>query len=302
MAQNKAKASTQQHLDIEDITENLVILKAGSVAMILTTTAVNFDILSEAEQDATIYAYAAFLNSLSFPVQVLIRSKKADITTYYQHLEESVRNQPNPDLKRQIQKYMEFIQSTVQQKTILDKQFYFIISSSQLDLGLKAFKKSSQTKYKTKADQIRDAQVNLFPRRDHIIKQAARLGLAARQLTTKELIELYYDIYNPAPTGTQRIILDTDSLGAPLVKPSVESPEPASSQPAPPVAESPDTQTANSQKPQSASQTIPNPGQTAGQPSQNQEEALKNLRETTSYAAGFVTQRQQAYQQTQKPT
>src|SRR3990170_5826547 len=104
MAKDKSKASTQEHLDVENITENMVILKTGNVAMIMSTSAVNFDILSEAEQDATIYAYAAFLNSLSFPLQILIRSKKADISSYFAHLEDAEASQLNPDIKMQIKK------------------------------------------------------------------------------------------------------------------------------------------------------------------------------------------------------
>src|SRR5579872_3259164 len=132
MAKQKV-ASTQEHLDIDDIMDDLVVLKTGWVALVMTTTAVNFDLLSEAEQDATIYAYGAFLNSLSFPLEVLVRSKKADITSYFQSLEEAEASIPNPDLKRQIQKYKDFIQSTVQQKTVLDKKFYLIINYSPLE-------------------------------------------------------------------------------------------------------------------------------------------------------------------------
>lgn len=228
-ASQKIKASTQEHLDIEDITEDLVVLKSGWVAMVMSTTAVNFDILSEAEQDATIYAYGALLNSLSFPVQILIRSKKADITAYYQQLEEALQNQPNPDLKQQIQKYMDFITSTVQQKTVLDKSFYLIINFSPIELGIKAIKKRTPSKTQNKTLLIRDAQIAMFPKRDHLIKQTARLGLTTRQSTTKELIELFYDIYNPAPTGTQRVILDTETYTTPLVEPAVEVPTPAPS-------------------------------------------------------------------------
>ena len=226
---SKIKASTQDHLDIEDITDDLVILKTGWVALVMTTTAINFDILSEAEQDATIYAYAALLNSLSFPLEILVRSKKADITSYFQGLTEAEGKQTNPDLKRQIQKYQDFIQSTVQQKTVLDKKFYLIITFSPLELGLKAIAGAKPTKSKSKAAIIADAKIALLPKRDHLIKQMARLGLNARQLTTQELIELFYDIYNPAPLGTQRVILDSQSYTAPLVEPAVEVPVPAPS-------------------------------------------------------------------------
>lgn len=295
MAKDKSKASTQEHLDIEDITENMVILKTGNVAIIMSASAVNFDILSEAEQDATIYAYAAFLNSLSFPLQVIIRSKKADITTYYHHLENSMKEQPNPDLKRQIQKYMEFIQATVQQKTILDKQFYLIITFSPLELGLRGLKKTPANKNKSKAQIISNAKVNLFPKRDHIIKQAARLGLTAEQLSTKELIELFYDIYNPAPTGTQRIILDTAAYDAPMVKPAVESPAPA-----------PPSENAQAPKEEPTAQSVQQPNaslqpQPPTQPA-SQQDALKNLQQATASAAQFVNQRQQTYAQTQQAT
>lgn len=226
MPNQKTKASTQEHLDIDDITEDLVISQDSHVAMILSTTAVNFDILSEGEQDATIYAYGALLNSLSFPVEILIRSKKADISSYFAHLSEALQSQTNPDLKNQIQKYMEFIQSVVQQRTVLDKKFYLIITFSPLELGIKGLKKSSN-KTKSKAQLISDAKIALMPKRDHLTKQTARLGLVTKQLTTKELIELFYDIYNPAPTGTQRVILDEGAYKTPIIQPAVEVPTPA---------------------------------------------------------------------------
>ncbi|OGE10495.1 hypothetical protein A3A60_03050 [Candidatus Curtissbacteria bacterium RIFCSPLOWO2_01_FULL_42_26] len=224
---NKTKASTQQHLDIDDIVENLVLLKTGNVAMIMITTAVNFDILSEAEQDATIYAYGALLNSLSFPTQILIRSKRADISAYFAHLNQSLTSQTNPDLKHQIQKYMEFIQATVQQRTVLDKKFYLIINFSTLELGIGGITKSKGTKSQNRAQLIADAKIGLGPKRDHLIKQTARLGLTTRQLTTKELIELFYDIYNPATTGTQKVIIDEGSYSVPIVEPAIEVPTPA---------------------------------------------------------------------------
>ncbi|MEK7581638.1 MAG: hypothetical protein AAB512_05140 [Patescibacteria group bacterium] len=252
-ATEKIKASTQDHLDIDDICDDLVVLKNGWIAMVLSTTAVNFDILSEAEQDATIYAYGAFLNSLTFPLQTLIRSKKADITAYYQHLVEAERNQPNPDLKRQIQKYKEFIQSTVQQKTILDKRFYLVVHFSPLEMGVKSFKKTDTGNIKSKTALVADAKVTLAPKRDHIVKQTARLGLFTRQLSTQELIELFYDIYNPAPTGTQRVILDAASYTAPLVEPDLEVPTP---EPTPPSVVMPENPVAPTTEPVGSTQQV----------------------------------------------
>lgn len=290
----KAKASTQQHLDVEDITEDLVILKTGWVAMVMSTTAINFDLLSEAEQDAAIYAFGAFLNSLTFPLEVLIRSKKADITSYFQSLEEAERTQPNPDLKRQIQKYEEFIQATVQQKTVLDKRFYLIISYSPLGAGFKGIGA------KNNAQLIQTARSSLAPKRDHVISQTARLGINTRQLNSQELIELFYDIYNPAPTGTQRVILDAASYTTPLVEPAIANPTPASEKTV-------EQELTNINRPQAGEMTTPQetnlrpvpPASTLGGPppspvpatpqSPAQSEALRNLQAAAARASQYVS-------------
>ena len=286
----KIKASTQEHLDIDDVIEDLVLLKTGWVALVISTTAVNFDLLSEAEQDATIYAYGALLNSLTFPIQILIRTKKADITSYFQSLSEAEQTQPNPDLKRQIQKYEDFIQATVQQKTVLEKEFYLVINFSPLELGLRSatFKKP-QTK-KSKIQLVTDAKSALFPKRDHLVKQLARLGLTARQLTTQELIELFYDIYNPAPTGTQRIILDTASYTTPMVKPALEVPSPApqpQSTSAQPQSTIDQGQVAPGQSFPELRPVPPPPNSTPqGQPQHT--EAFKNLQQSAQNASQFL--------------
>lgn len=310
----KARASTQDHLDIEDIIDDLLLLKTGWVALVLATTAVNFDILSEAEQDATIYAYGALLNSLSFPVQILIRSKRADITSYFHKLAEAEATQANPDLKRQIQRYEDFIQSTVQQKTVLDKKFYLVLTYSPLEKGLRGIKSQPpnvRAKDK-KAQVIVDAKIALAPKRDHLIRQTARLGLSSRQLTTQELIELFYDIYNPAPSGTQRVILDSASYTVPLVEPALEIPSPAPTGAGPtPAPSEPEAlrrtggssepevraggQTAPITQPTATIPTLATPPIPKPQISQSPKvtdarEALKNLQAATEEARQFVNQ------------
>jgi len=302
--QNKATASTQEHLDIEDILDDLVLLKTGWIALVLSTTAVNFDLLSEVEQDATIYAYGAFLNSLSFPLQVLVRSKKADITSYFKHLEEAEEKQPNPDLKNQIQNYKDFIQLTVQRKTVLDKKFYLIINFSPLEAGLKGFGKKP-AKNKNQVELLGRAKAALSPKKEHIIKQMARLGLTAKQLTNQELIELFYDIYNPAPTGTQRVMLDTQSYTAPLVKPALEVPTQAPTEEknvemVQPDKKHADDQLSEKQSAQSTNQPASDPSQphlvpnlntkpvSTQTPGTTQQEALKGLKNATSKASDLL--------------
>jgi hypothetical protein len=199
---NNIKASTQEHLDIYTIKDHLVFLKDGGVSLVLQTTAINFGLLSDEEQDATIYSYAALINSLSFPIQILIRSQRKDVTEYIELLDERLIQVQSQKIKETIIKYRQFIKSLVKENRVLEKRFYVIVPFTTIELGVTAnafnpFAKAPQ-KPPFDLDYISEkAMLTLYPKRDHIIRQFARIGLRVRQLTTPELIALFYNIYNP---------------------------------------------------------------------------------------------------------
>jgi len=235
------KASTQDHLDVEDIRDNLVILKDGSCCLVLQSSAINFSLLSENEQDATIYAYAGLLNSLTYPIQIIIRSQKKDINSYLALLNAQKAKTRNVLLKNQLEKYHQFVQKTVQENEVLDKKFYLVIPFSSLELGIKSTLASNLKKKPglpfDKDHILQKAKNSLIPKRDHLIGQLTRLGLRARQLTTPELIKLFFQHYNP-DTGSVKFSEDGD-YDKPLVQaaiadqpPSKKTPPPSPSTPA----------------------------------------------------------------------
>ncbi len=197
------RATTQEFLDIEDITEDLIILRDGSAAIVIETPAVNFGLLAEEEQDALIYAYGALLNSLSFPLQIAIMSKHMDISSYIERITQEENRQQNPIIKERLRRYREFILSIVKDNRVLEKKFYLIIPFSNLELGIKgAFGGGKKKKLPFPKEYIISrAKTSLFPKRDHILRQLGRIGLKGKQLTTQELIEFFYNIYNPTVTG-----------------------------------------------------------------------------------------------------
>ena len=121
------KSSTQEHLEISDIRDDVVILKDNSATIIIQTAAINFELLSVDEQDSIIYSYAGLLNSLNFTIQIVVRSKKIDLSNYLQLITQAETHQANPDIKRQIFQYRQFIQTVVQQNNVLEKKFYVVI-------------------------------------------------------------------------------------------------------------------------------------------------------------------------------
>lgn len=209
------KASTQEHLDIHTIKEHLVILKDGSAAMVLQTSAINFGLFSEEEQDAAIYGYAGLLNSLSFPIQILMRSTRKDITQYLEYVDEQIQKTRSQKIKEQIIKYRAFIKSLVKENRVLEKKFYIVIPYSLYEVSISAsnFNPFAKAPQKPAADDdyiLNKAKLTLYPRRDHLIRQLARIGLQARQLNTQELVSMFYRIYNPTSNGSQQVSLPED--------------------------------------------------------------------------------------------
>lgn len=201
MIDKAIKATTQEHLDIYTITDHLVVLKDGSVALVIQTTAINFNLLSEEEQDATIFAYASLLNSLSFSVQVLIRSSKKDISDYINLLDEKLEETQNQKVKEQLIKYRSFVKNLVKDNNVLEKRFYIVVPFTALEMGLKASQLNPFAKEPQKPPYDLDyilnkAKLTLYPRRDHLIRQLGRIGLRAKQVETRDLVNLYYKIYN----------------------------------------------------------------------------------------------------------
>jgi len=195
-------SSTQDMLPVLDIEKDLVLFKDGGVALILESTSLNFGLLSEEEQYAVISAYAAFINSLSFTVQILIRTQKKDISKYLEYLTEAAPKVQNAKLHEIMQGYINFISETIRKKNVLEKKFYIVIPFSPYELGIskstftEVFKKGEQLPY-PKEYIFKKAEIALYPKRDHLIRQMSRLGLKLKQLTNEEIIELYWDTIKP---------------------------------------------------------------------------------------------------------
>jgi len=199
-------ATSQDIIPIADLTEDVVIYKDGGAALVLESTSLNFGLLSEKEQSAVIAAYAALLNSLSFPIQIMVRSQRKDISSYMEYLNQAGKRGFGPKLARIMEGYKLFIVDAVKKKNVLGKKFYVIIPFSPLEMGIsKSFAASTKKKGPLpfpKSYVVKKAKDILYPRRDHLIRQGGRLGIKLRQLNSKSLTELYYNIFNPPPPAT----------------------------------------------------------------------------------------------------
>jgi hypothetical protein len=194
-------STTQDHLPVADIQDGVVLYKDGGAAMVLESTSLNFGLLSDREQEAVVAAYAALINSLSFSIQVVIRTQRKDITHYIKYIDEAAKTIKSEKLAFLMSSYRAFVIETTKKRNVLGKRFFLVIPFSSLELGIgQSFKILTSRKTGlpyTKDYVLKKAKVTLFPKRDHLIRQGARLGLRMRALTTEEITELYYNVYNP---------------------------------------------------------------------------------------------------------
>lgn len=204
MAVQKA---TQDFVPIKEIRDGVVIMDDGSLRAVLMTSALNFALKSEDEQNAIILQYQNFLNSLDFPVQFFIESRKMDIEPYLAMLEDAEKEQPNELLKIQTREYIEFVKNFVKATNIVSKSFYVIVpyNPSAISIGGKEGPFSSIKNILGKGKpggnekdvKFSEASVQLQQRIGLVQSGLMRMGVRAVLLNTEELIELYYKLFNP---------------------------------------------------------------------------------------------------------
>lgn len=216
--------STQEHLEIEDIRDGFVILKNGVVSSLLEVSALNFDLLSDEEQDIKIMHFAALLNSLNFVFQIVVRTELTDTTEYIDKLRVYAQTQISDSLRNQIEIYINFINNLTINKDVLDKTFYMVIPESPSIVEKTSFvkqifgKKNKITNIKSILDYVKP---RLLPKGDNIMKQFKNIGLNAKRLDTDSLIRLYYSMYDPDKTGISKLKLSTTEFTSGLVQPKI---------------------------------------------------------------------------------
>lgn len=215
-------ATTQQHLKIREIQDNTIVLKDGSVRSVLRIEPVNFDLKSDQEQNSIIYGYQSFLNTLEFPVQILVRSKKLDIDMYLEKMVAQAENQKNPLLKDQTYDYIDFIKQLVDLADIMKKEFYVVVPNdsfiatkalSPIKAIFEAFKsKDTKADYERRKRDYSSLKKGLEHRTQMVQTGLENAGLIQKRLSTTELIALFYESYNPETSQLQKIprIEDTD--------------------------------------------------------------------------------------------
>lgn len=220
--------STQNTLEIATIRDGVVIMNDGSFRSVVMAKSINFDLMSVQEQEAVEYAYQSFLNSLYFDIQISVRSRKIDMRPYLEKLSKIRTETSNMLLGMLMEDYIYFIDDLVQETNIMNKEFYIVVpylpvisaggaveASKGLFSSLLGTKKNHGT---IKIDEValEKAKTELTNRVQAVVSGLLQMGVQSIPLDTQELIELYYNAYNP-DTATRQTLKQSDQLVVPVV-------------------------------------------------------------------------------------
>lgn len=202
----KSKA-TQDFVPIKEVRDGIVVLKNSGMRAVIMASSLNFALKSEDERNSIIYQFQNFLNSLDFPIQIFIQSRKLDIRPYVALLEERYKDQLNDLMKIQIKEYISFVKNFTENSSIMTKSFFIVIpydppivnSGTQLIGGLFGGGKKNANS-KERASGFEEYRMQLDQRVSVVEQGLVRAGIRTVGLGTEEVVELFYKIFNPGDT------------------------------------------------------------------------------------------------------
>lgn len=211
LAGSKPGAPAQKFLDVSEIREGVVILRDGTMRAVLLTSSINFALKSEEEQEALVSAYVSFLNTLDYPLQIVVQSRKLNIDSYLERLKEEEKRQQNELLRLQIVDYRNFIGELVEMGGIMSKRFFVIVPWYPWGGKTKSFFAKFADVFKPlvglklKEEEFKKQRAALMQRTELVIGGLQSMGLAIAPLDTQGLIELFYECYNPELRETEKM-------------------------------------------------------------------------------------------------
>lgn len=200
-----AVQSTKNLVEVSNIIDNVVLLKNGSLRSIIEVSAINFELRSEGEQIAILQNFQRFVNSIDFPLQIVVNSRKLNIDEYLKLIDQTSATLTNELLKIQASEYSKFVKELSDLSNIMSKKFYLVVpfyvfeapSKSGIMQSFKSIFKPSTVAKELTLEQLETYKSQLLQRTELIFDGLVGMGLKAKTLEKDALINLFYGLYNP---------------------------------------------------------------------------------------------------------
>jgi hypothetical protein len=175
----KSKGSSREQINIKEVRDGVILMPKGKHCLVLSCSSINFDLQSEAEQDRIIDSYGNLLNSLTLPIQIIMRVRQLDLDAYLEDLSRDASAEKDQLYLKQVKNYKKFVEELVSGNKILSRSFYIVVP----------FQAEKRIEFELVKEQL-----NL--RRDILVKSLETIGLRATLLSSFEILGLFYNFYN----------------------------------------------------------------------------------------------------------
>lgn len=183
------KTSSRKQIQLKEVKDGILVLPNNEYRLVIETSSVNFELKSDEEQDVLLDSFQNFLNSLPCPLQILIRVREVDVDRYLEGIAKSKETEKEKVYRQQIDNYSSFIRNVVAGNKILSRRFFVVIPYTH--------------KERDKDFAIVKEQITL--QKDIVLRGLEKLGMKARVLDSLELLDLFYNFYNPNQAKTQEL-------------------------------------------------------------------------------------------------
>ena len=187
-------ASSRQQIRIDGVREGILILPNKEYRMVLSTSSINFELMSEDEQDALIDTYQNFLNSLNTSFQIVVRIRELELDKYLSSFRKKINDKDEKIYKEQAENYIDFVGKLVTNNKILTRKFYVILPYKAADQDFTIVK-----------EQLKQSA-------ELVAKGLGRLGMQTQKLNSLEVLDLFYSFYSPSSAKRQPLKEQTMQL------------------------------------------------------------------------------------------
>jgi len=216
------RATTQEHIPVNTVKDGIIITKDGGMRIVLLIGAINFSLKSEEEQNSIIYQYQSFINSINFPVQILVQSRIMDLTNYLRDLNDHLKKQTNDLLIEMTESYIDFVTDLISDASIMNKRFYVIIPVKPISAVPKTGGISKI--FGKKKEEVTFSDNDFDHYRQELLEHAqtvagglSAIGLQVAVLNTQQVVELLYTSYNPEEGITEKLT-DVEDLESNIIQ------------------------------------------------------------------------------------
>lgn len=113
-----------------DIFEDGCVKSRNQIIKVIKIEPINYYLKSNLEKEAVLNSYKVFLKTCDFDIQILVQSRKENLSKHISNIQKSISGESNPKILEIAENYINYIQKKNFENRASSKNFYIIVKES----------------------------------------------------------------------------------------------------------------------------------------------------------------------------